>query len=53
MATISRNVSILVIGLMTVATTTPGLGQNSSVAKNLVVFHAITLPMDVLRPAKS
>ena len=42
MATIFRNVSILVIGLMTVATTTPGLGQNSSVAKNLFVFHAIT-----------
>ena len=42
MATIFRNVSILVIGLLTVATTTPGLGQNSSVAKNLFVFHAIT-----------
>ena len=42
MATIFRNVSILGIGLMTVATTTPGLGQNSSVAKNLFVFHAIT-----------
>ena len=42
METIFRNVSIVSIGLMTFAATTPDLGQNTRVAKNLVVFHAIT-----------
>ncbi len=39
MATFLRNFSILVIALMTVASTTPGLGQDTRVAKNLVVFY--------------